>query len=144
MDFGATNLFLIIVLFWIVIGGGVGAVIGSQTGRGGLGFVLGLFGGFIGWIVMLLLPPAPEYVARQPVPGMAITRGEMYRECPSCKELMRRDARVCPHCRTESEPWTLHEGRWWVTRGEVSYYLDPQLQQWVRYEPTQPTPPPTV
>src|ERR1700736_709541 len=95
-----TGHFWIFLLVWVGIGGGVGALIGSQRGRAGLGFVLGLFGGFIGWIVVLLLPPTPEYLAAQPVPGTAITRGELYRECPSCKEQMRRDAGVCPHCRS--------------------------------------------
>src|SRR4051812_48513801 len=28
-----------------------------------------------------------------------------YRECPHCKELMRRDASVCPHCQQPSTPW---------------------------------------
>lgn len=139
-----SGLLLIIVIGWVGIGAGGGLAIGSMRGRSGLGFFLGLFGGFIGWIVVLLLPPTPEYLAAQPVPGTAMTRGEMYRECPSCKEQMRRDAGVCPHCHSESEPWMLHEGRWWVTRGEATYYLDPQSQQWVRYEPTQPSPPPAA
>lgn len=144
MDVNASGLFLVILVGWVGIGGGIGALIGSQRGRGGLGFILGLFGGFVGWIVILLLPPTPDHLAAQPVPGTTMTRGEMYRECPSCKEQMRRDASVCPHCRTESEPWILHEGRWWVTRANATYYLDPQSQQWVRYETTQPTPPPAA
>ena len=36
-----------------------------------------------------------------------------YRHCPHCKERMRGDATVCPHCQRESESWRLHEGRWW-------------------------------
>jgi hypothetical protein len=37
------------------------------------------------------------------------------RECPSCKESMRRDASVCPHCRRESPAWTYRNGHWWAT-----------------------------
>jgi hypothetical protein len=62
------------------------------------------------------------------------------RECPACKEWMRRDASVCPHCRTASEPWTFHGGRWWVTRPDAPYYLDEGSQTWRRSDP----PPPAV
>ena len=41
-----------------------------------------------------------------------------HRECPFCKELMRRDASVCPHCRRESPAWKHHGGRCW-TRAET-------------------------
>jgi hypothetical protein len=37
------------------------------------------------------------------------------RECPSCKESMRRDASVCPHCRRESPAWVYRNGHWWAT-----------------------------
>jgi len=36
------------------------------------------------------------------------------RECPSCKESMRRDASVCPHCRRESPAWAYRNGHWWA------------------------------
>jgi serine/threonine-protein kinase len=39
----------------------------------------------------------------------------LLRECPHCREAMRRDARVCPHCRRESTPWTYRTGEWWTT-----------------------------
>jgi hypothetical protein len=42
----------------------------------------------------------------------------MYRECPFCKEAMRRDASHCPHCRQESTPWRLHDGHWWFRESE--------------------------
>ncbi len=54
------------------------------------------------------------------------------RECPACKEWMRRDARLCPHCRTESEPWMFRDGRWWVARPEGAYYLDERSGAWRR------------
>jgi hypothetical protein len=134
---------VLILLLWVVIGGGVGALIGSQRGRGGTGFLLGLVLGVIGWVIILLIAPAAGHqasqlvVAARPVIGGG---GEMYRECLRCKEPMRRDASLCPHCRSEAEPWTLRDGRWWVTRGTGSYYLEPQTQQWVLHE-APPAPP---
>lgn len=38
---------------------------------------------------------------------------DMYRECPNCKEQMRRDATVCPHCRQETRAWVLEGNTWW-------------------------------
>jgi hypothetical protein len=60
------------------------------------------------------------------------------RECPAGKEWMRRDASICPHCRTASEPWTFHDGRWWVVRTDATYYLHDHSQTWRRFE--QPSP----
>jgi hypothetical protein len=46
-------------------------------------------------------------------PGLATATGYEYRECPFCKEAMRRSAEVCPHCRNPSPAWHYHDGRWW-------------------------------
>ena len=62
----------------------------------------------------------------------------MYRECPHCREQMRRDASVCPHCRRESAAWQLHEGRWWVETDGKWFYLDENANQWVASEQRQP------
>jgi hypothetical protein len=45
------------------------------------------------------------------------------RECPFCKEPMRRDASVCPHCRRESAAWTYRGGHWWAAneQGDESW-----------------------
>lgn len=60
----------------------------------------------------------------------------LYRECPSCKEHMRRDASVCPHCRRESPAWRFHEGRWWTQKAETQewFWLDTKSNTWVRAE----------
>ncbi len=140
-----SGLGLLILLLWVVVGGGVGALIGSQKGRGGLGFILGLVLGVIGWVIILLLAPASGHPANQVtvVTGAPLgANAQLYRECPRCKEPMRRDASLCPHCRSESEPWILHDGHWWVTRPGGSYYLDPLSQQWLLHE-LPPTAPPT-
>ncbi len=60
------------------------------------------------------------------------------RQCPACREWMSREASICPHCRTPSDPWTLHDGRWWATRDGAAYWLDERTQQWQRHEPPPP------
>jgi hypothetical protein len=60
------------------------------------------------------------------------------RECPACKELIRRDATICPHCRTASEPWTFSDGRWWVARADGRWYLDARDGTWKRLDPLPP------
>jgi hypothetical protein len=59
----------------------------------------------------------------------------MYRECPHCKESMRRDAGVCPHCRNDSPPWTLYEGRWWVQANvhDAWQWFDESKSIWVKH-----------
>jgi hypothetical protein len=59
--------------------------------------------------------PAPmvQSTARgRPAPGPG---AGVVRECPHCKEPMRRDASVCPHCRRESPAWEYRDGVWWTT-----------------------------
>src|SRR2546423_9325389 len=50
-------------------------------------------------------------VGKPPGPGVD-------RECPFCKEAMRRDATVSPPCRRESPAWEYREGRWWTASDE--------------------------
>lgn len=47
------------------------------------------------------------------------------RACPTCKQLLKADASVCPHCGLESKPWIHHAGVWWVAgpeTGEWQWY----------------------
>ena len=54
------------------------------------------------------------------------------RECPFCKESIRRDASVCPHCQRESAAWRLHEGSWWARDKDNNWvYLDEKRNVWV-------------
>jgi len=50
----------------------------------------------------------PSFDRESPTAAM-----RMYRSCPRCKEQMRRDASVCPHCRSDTSAWTLHGQSWW-------------------------------
>jgi len=66
---------------------------------------------------------------------LLVTGATATRECPHCKETMRRDASVCPHCQRESKPWTFHDDRWWHTGVDgVPYWLDEQAMQWTKFE----------
>ena len=55
------------------------------------------------------------------------------RECPHCKEPMRRDTKTCPHCHEDSPPWMLHEGNWWHRSREGFWQLYcERLDEWLR------------
>jgi hypothetical protein len=60
---------------------------GRAKDRAGLAY--GLFLGWIGVVILAFLPPR---------------MGDRFVECPFCKERVRRDARVCAHCRRELGP----------------------------------------
>jgi hypothetical protein len=87
----------------------------------------------------------------EPEPAAApSSRARMMRECPHCKEDMRRDASICPHCRAPSKAWTLHGEHWWIKTDDGSwYYLDEAVGEWKPSgiagdagddQPLQPTP----
>ncbi len=73
----------------------IAALITESRGRGALiGVLLGLVLSWLGVVIALLLGEG--------LVGSAQGPSRLYRECPHCKERMRRDAHVCPHCRYES------------------------------------------
>lgn len=74
-------------------------------------------------------------------PGMSppgVERVEGDRECPSCKEPMRRDASVCPHCMQPSEPWQYHSGVWWAKLDGHYYWLREPPGEWIKHTPPNP------
>lgn len=70
----------------------------------------------------------------------AVTQPQMYRECPHCKEPMRRDADTCPHCRQPSTAWRFHEGRWWyrASPDDQWHWLDERTGAWNELAAVQP------
>ena len=88
-----------------------GFAIGSNKGRGGTGFVLGLLLGVIGVIVIAVMRPASETHTRrnQPVTVTARNRDSQpwLRPCPWCAEKIQPTAKTCPHCGRELEPITM-------------------------------------
>lgn len=68
-----------LLIFALAITGGLGYAIGHLKGRGSEGFLLGLFLGPLGWLLILLFP-------------------EEGRRCPECKGVIPAGARRCKHC----------------------------------------------
>ena len=69
------------ILWWFILGGIVGALIGKAKGRVGLGIFLGALFGPIGWAVVALLS--------NKIP-----------KCPECGGIIVEGARKCKNCGT--------------------------------------------
>ena len=80
--------FLAIALF-VAVKGGVGYLIGRGKGKGGLGFVLGLFLGIIGWIIIAVIPGESQV-------NFQIQK----RRCRNCQRVIPPRAVGCPTCRS--------------------------------------------
>jgi len=65
-----------------ILYGIVGAMIGARKGQGGLAFVLGVLFGRIGVLI-------------------AFFSSGNRKTCPYCRELIHKDATVCPHCQRD-------------------------------------------
>jgi hypothetical protein len=119
------GLLILLVVVGTTVWVGVDASKRDWSGSGG-GAATWVVGCILLWIVVFPiylvkrgkapLKDAPSGSAKLSPPGST------YRECPHCKEPIRRDADTCPHCRRPSTPWRFHEGRWW--------YRDTELEPW--------------
>lgn len=102
------------------------AYIFQAKGRSfGGGFALGFLLGLIGLVIALFVSDRTEEAEAEPE-----RRQDMYRDCPHCKEPMRRDASVCPHCRNASPAWTWDGERWWHEGRQGRFWLDEQANTW--------------
>jgi predicted amidophosphoribosyltransferase len=72
------NDFGLIILFWVIIGALIGAVIGASRNNPSGGFIWGALLGPVGWILVLFLDERPK--------------------CPECKGSIPEGARKCLHC----------------------------------------------
>lgn len=82
--------------FWIIMGVIV-ALIGASKGRSGCGwFLYGLLLWPVALVHVLLAPPRPAAVD-------ARARAEGRVPCPYCAEMIKPEARVCPHCQRDLE-----------------------------------------
>jgi len=110
----------------------------SANGSGGNSTATWVVGCILLWIVVF-----PLYLAKrgkaplktQAAAGAHRSPAQMHRECPHCKEAMRRDAQVCPHCRQPSTPWQFHQDRWWYRSSEQApwQWLDEGTGAWVTH-----------
>jgi hypothetical protein len=106
-------------------------------------FVINLFFGWtlIGWVIAMAMaartPPQKAVAATSSRSTATSPRStaSAYRECPYCKEPMRRDASVCPHCRKESQPWEFDQGYWWIQDASGTWQmLDEETGEWATWE----------
>lgn len=92
---------------------------------------------FVTWLVsfVMLIIGLSRRSKRKAVQRAIRRKSLVLRDCPHCKEQMRRDASVCPHCQRDSIAWILHRGVWWTKDAQDNeYYLDPVRSEWVRNE----------
>jgi len=61
MTSSETGAVIATIAFWCIVGGLVGALIGSFKGRAGAGFWWGFFLGIIGWIIAAFMAPRNRY-----------------------------------------------------------------------------------
>jgi hypothetical protein len=89
-----SDLFPVLLILWIAIFGSVGGIIGNLVGRRIAGFVLGVFLGPLGWLIVAVLP-------------------EEGRRCLWCKGVIPDRATKCMHCGSDlGEPPPVHRSGW--------------------------------
>jgi hypothetical protein len=111
---GVVGVVLFVLVFWALVGGGVGYAIGNGKGRGAGGFWLGLLLGFIGWIIVAVMDPTPQAeadrmsqinAALQTQRGSDVTpSADSTRRCPWCAETIKSAAIICRFCGRDVEP----------------------------------------
>lgn len=141
------EIWLFILIFWLAP-----IAVGTAIGRGKnrAGWAWGLLLGWLGVIILVLLKPGKQLTLERLEEKKGVMDARYYetkraellatrthRECPHCKEDMRRDARVCPRCQRESQAWTENGGYWWRPAEDGTWlYLDELSGEWRVPEPS--------
>lgn len=84
---------MIFLVIWI-ISGFIGMAVGSSKNRAGFGFAMGLLLGFIGWIIVAVMPEAPS----------ESTELKSKYVCPACRKPIDPKASICAVCKTKVVP----------------------------------------
>ncbi len=93
---GLASLFVFLSLALTVAAVWVSVHLGNKKGLAVLGWILGILLGWIGVVIMLIIPASPEAQRRE-----ALRSGFA---CPYCQEPVRHGASVCPHCQRTLGP----------------------------------------
>lgn len=82
--------------FWLLLAVLVAGYANSKGRSGIVFFLLSIvFSPLIGFVIALALSPNSQALEKR-----ALATGE-FRKCPACAELVKIDARICKHCRSE-------------------------------------------
>jgi len=99
-----------IAIFWLLLAAGLG-LLANARGRNGFGWFLlaALLSPLIAIIFLLVLPKLGDAAAPRSPSGDVISE-RTHTRCPSCRELVRRDASKCRFCGAELVPQTVAPG----------------------------------
>jgi RNA polymerase subunit RPABC4/transcription elongation factor Spt4 len=134
----------VVVLFffglWFVFAFVCASIWSNKGGSYGAGFVIGLFLGVIGLVIVAVAQPSGARAATQSAAGgVGPAHPQQYgtsiasRTCPFCKSEIPPDATVCRFCQRESEPWHFMEGKAWVAVDDAGreHWLNERTREWL-------------
>lgn len=92
------DIFVFVLLIWIVFGA-IGGMIMSNKGQSGCGgFALGFLLGPLGLVIALVMPTDHKTLEHR-----SLQTGDT-RKCPACAEVIKVEARKCRFCGTDVAP----------------------------------------
>ncbi|MDQ2960703.1 MAG: hypothetical protein M3R48_06600 [Candidatus Dormibacteraeota bacterium] len=119
-----------LAVVWAVCGVVCSLVWQHRGGSPVSGFLIGALAGIFGLVYVTIASPKTTTTVWNPgaaaiealnAPRAAYTwqpesasPPATHRECPHCREPMRRDASACPHCQRQSVAWRFDGTRWWA------------------------------